>query len=47
MADQTKMKLGRRAIRHDPRTLQLARYMKALPRRRMPSIGRKASLPLG
>ena len=25
------MKLGRRAIRHDPRTLQLARYMKALP----------------
>ena len=31
MADHTKMKLGRRAIRHDPRTLQLARYMKALP----------------
>lgn len=31
MVDHTKMKLGRRAIRHDPRTLQLARYMKALP----------------
>jgi len=31
MVDHTKMKLGRREVRHDGRTLQLARYMKALP----------------
>ena len=31
MVDQIMMKLGRRAIRQDPRTLQLARYMRALP----------------
>lgn len=30
MVDHAKMKLGRRAVRHDDRTLQLARYMKTL-----------------
>ena len=31
MIDHEIVKLGRRAVRHDRRTLQLARYMKALP----------------
>ena len=31
MVDHTKMKLGKLPPRHDGRTLQLARYMKALP----------------
>ena len=31
MLDHAKMKLGRRSIRYDDRTLQLARYLEALP----------------